>query len=301
MVKNYLLLRGQEEFGPFSRQELLDFGIRPSDLIWINGTSTAWQKAESILGLAFHSETEEFLDQASARNIYVSLPTASISQITQSANENSQAELLNDQASAVREEAVEYHVENKKRWIRRWLPENGGMNIAAAFIGIILSAFIISQMINGFSSPASLSQQSLAAIPINQDKQADPTYQNALTTENIPVPDTTKIVKPAKPKNIRKQIQIEGSDYKVGFFGGINNLELTISNNSPHFVDRIEVEVTYYKPNGDELEKANYELLNLKPKSTKVLPVPPTKRGVKVSYKVLNIYSRQYTDLLKQI
>ena len=42
MSKVYLLLRNNQEFGPFTIDELLQQQLRPTDMLWIEGRSRAW-------------------------------------------------------------------------------------------------------------------------------------------------------------------------------------------------------------------------------------------------------------------
>ncbi len=42
MQKVYLLLRNNKQSGPYSLEELIQSGIKPLDLIWIEGASTSW-------------------------------------------------------------------------------------------------------------------------------------------------------------------------------------------------------------------------------------------------------------------
>ena len=42
MDKVYLLLRNNQQTGPFTIGELLQQQLQPSDMIWIEGKSTAW-------------------------------------------------------------------------------------------------------------------------------------------------------------------------------------------------------------------------------------------------------------------
>ncbi|HLK30306.1 MAG TPA: response regulator [Puia sp.] len=44
----YLLLRNNKQSGPYTLDELKSFGIRPTDLLWIEGRSTAWHFADEI-------------------------------------------------------------------------------------------------------------------------------------------------------------------------------------------------------------------------------------------------------------
>ena len=48
MQKVYLLLRSNQQTGPFSLEELLQFDLKPYDLIWIEGRSAGWYYPQEI-------------------------------------------------------------------------------------------------------------------------------------------------------------------------------------------------------------------------------------------------------------
>jgi len=48
MQKSYLLLRHNQQSGPFSLEELLRMSLQPKDLIWIIGQSAGWRYPEEI-------------------------------------------------------------------------------------------------------------------------------------------------------------------------------------------------------------------------------------------------------------
>lgn len=48
MQKIYLLLRNNNQLGPFTIEELLDQELLPSDLVWIEGKSLAWSYASEL-------------------------------------------------------------------------------------------------------------------------------------------------------------------------------------------------------------------------------------------------------------
>ena len=43
MQKVYLLLRNNQQAGPYTLEELLAIGVKPTDLIWVEGKSAAWR------------------------------------------------------------------------------------------------------------------------------------------------------------------------------------------------------------------------------------------------------------------
>ena len=44
----YFLLQNSRQVGPYTQQDLMQIGIRPTDLVWIQGKSTTWQTAEAV-------------------------------------------------------------------------------------------------------------------------------------------------------------------------------------------------------------------------------------------------------------
>jgi hypothetical protein len=84
-------------------------------------------------------------------------------------------------------------------------------------------------------------------------------------------------------------IQISANDYKVGLFGGISDLELSLTNPSSLTVQKAIVEVEYLKPNGSVIKSQNFDVENISPGSSKKLVVPSNKRGVKVRYRVVSV------------
>ena len=51
MPKVYLLLRNNQQTGPFSLEELLQYDLKPYDLIWIEGKSAGWYYPQEIQAL----------------------------------------------------------------------------------------------------------------------------------------------------------------------------------------------------------------------------------------------------------
>ena len=98
-------------------------------------------------------------------------------------------------------------------------------------------------------------------------------------------------------QDIKKQVSLKGSGYTVGYFGGISGLKLTVSNRSQHFINQVELEINYLKRNGDIVETSTYQIPAVEPHSSQTLCVPPVRNGVKVRYRIMYIYARQYPSL----
>src|SRR5438309_6610565 len=48
MHKAFLLLRDNKESGPYSLQEIIALGLKPFDLIWVEGKSAGWRYPAEI-------------------------------------------------------------------------------------------------------------------------------------------------------------------------------------------------------------------------------------------------------------
>jgi hypothetical protein len=59
-MDTYLLLRSNKQSGPYSLQQLVNFGLKPYDLVWLEGKSAAWRYPSEVEGLkAYAPATEE--------------------------------------------------------------------------------------------------------------------------------------------------------------------------------------------------------------------------------------------------
>ena len=59
-MDTYLLLRSNKQSGPYDLQQLVSFGLKPYDLVWVEGKSAAWRYPSEVDGLkAFSPATEE--------------------------------------------------------------------------------------------------------------------------------------------------------------------------------------------------------------------------------------------------
>ena len=59
IMTSYLLLRNNKESGPFSLNELITLGLKPYDLVWVNGKSAAWRYPGEITELAAYAPVVE--------------------------------------------------------------------------------------------------------------------------------------------------------------------------------------------------------------------------------------------------
>src|SRR5688572_4519767 len=47
-MTTYILLRSNKESGPYSIEQLRELGVKPNDLIWVEGQSASWRNPHEI-------------------------------------------------------------------------------------------------------------------------------------------------------------------------------------------------------------------------------------------------------------
>ena len=311
-MKCYLLLRENVENGPYTLDELKALNLLPTDLIWVEGSSQCWRFPYEINGLASfvqpaqQKEKQTFEPDAASptSRVFVAFPPqlqnlitpAQLAKYTTDAPEASsepQTPLPN-----LETQLEEHHRAKAFRFraSRQTSPAMGW--IAAVCTGVLISAVLIKKMVDAVEVQQ-LPVKAAAALPDSNPQAGgaeDKTYRNALATELVPVDTAVALEKPvkkAKKVSIKKQVRVRASAYRKGVFGGIQGLTLLVDNASDHVLDKVTIEVAYLKPNGDVIEKENHHLRAVAPKSSKTLVVPPSKRGVKVEYKITKIQSHE--------
>lgn len=299
-MKKYLLLRNNHESGPHSIETIASLGLLPLDLIWIEGESTAWKYPEEIEELE-HLVSKDFVQQE-RKNVFVSLPPSDevVVQINEEYTETPVADTISciekNEEQPLSEFRENYRASNQKKpiWSKKIFQFSNEMNVAAVFIGVVLGAIVIKQLVDGVA-PTSL-EATATAIPIFDreiEKQPDANIKNAIVKEIVPVYKKSHS-KSSKPANIKKQLKIETNKYKVGLFGGINDLQLTVFNSSTQFVDRVVVALDYLRPNGVVVQSENVSFSAIKPLGAQTITIPASNRGVKVRYKIIKVSAHNF-------
>ena len=93
-------------------------------------------------------------------------------------------------------------------------------------------------------------------------------------------------------------MKLKVNDYKRKVFGGIQDLELSIVNNSGYILDNVEVELHYLKPSELVLKTEKIHFSNIAPNGSMTKKIPDSQRGIKVTYEIKNIESSQYDKSL---
>jgi hypothetical protein len=107
---------------------------------------------------------------------------------------------------------------------------------------------------------------------------------------DAPGNSTTKSTeRSASTNELSNQVIVTSNDYKKVAFGGIRDLQLTVTNDSKFVLDNVTVELQYLKPSEQTLRTENIQFTSIGPKSASTVRVPDTNRGIKVIYRIISI------------
>jgi len=93
--------------------------------------------------------------------------------------------------------------------------------------------------------------------------------------------------------NLSNLVSIGASGYTVGTFGGISDLQLTVSNHSVYSLDLVVVEVQYIQSNKKVFKTENLYFRGIAPGSALMQEAPKSSRGIKVQYKITLVNSKE--------
>lgn len=145
------------------------------------------------------------------------------------------------------------------------------------------------------AGPEKKQPDTVAAAKASKAKKANKNALAALPVVAAEVPEAVppeavdEKPEPAKAASQPPSLQLSANDYKVGLFGGISDLEITVANPSGQSVGKAVVEIEFLKPNGNVVRTQTVTAENLPAGSSKTVAVPSSGRGVKVRYRVASV------------
>lgn len=138
------------------------------------------------------------------------------------------------------------------------------------------------------------SEESIAVNikPISENKKT--VKRESTTTQQPETSNEQPITNNQKPAvNLAKDLNITASNYKKATFGGISNLEFTVTNSSNYTIDMVAAEVEYYTANKKIYKTETIYFNNIAPNGTQVQKAPDSNRGYEVKYRISLISSKQ--------
>lgn len=137
--------------------------------------------------------------------------------------------------------------------------------------------------------PPGQNNKSIALPASNTSPQQVEATPAVMETREKPI--NPEVIEKAR-KNIYEQVRAEASAYKVGVFGGVSDLDVTIVNTSLYTLDQVAVEVKYYGMEKKLVKTQTIIFNNVPPGKRRTLEVPKTNRGQTIECSVISINSK---------
>jgi hypothetical protein len=128
--------------------------------------------------------------------------------------------------------------------------------------------------------------------PLQTDPRTGERNRNTRNENDVTVdedkPSIKAVMKPRK-SGLESMVSVTSNDYKRVAFGGIRNLELTVTNESKFILDKVTVELQYLKPSEEPLKTELIQFHSVSPNGAMTMKIRDTNRGIKVLYKIIDI------------
>ncbi|GAA4331082.1 hypothetical protein [Flaviaesturariibacter amylovorans] len=298
-MKNYLLLRNNEESGPYSLAELKALPLRRLDLVWIEGESTRWYYASERPELRPFIHLEAYAPRPVSRrpqaaqfpNSTISLPQRATPSYVDLLTPEPTAPLplpeLKERAAASEPATIFRSRTNQRR---------SGLWILGLFLMLAAGAAVLHKVVDNESS-LPVRPQTLAATPLpvlseeeSAGRPADISYQNALSRE-MRRPDSPVVDPGQLPvEELRRKVEIT-SVHEGDSPIATSELQVKVLNSSAYALDKVNFEVAFVKRDGKTVRSETYSVYSIAPGQRKILVLPHAKGSLKLRYKLLSVES----------
>ncbi len=271
-MKKYLLRRNGRILGPFPLEVLNLMEIYASDMLCEPADNNKWLPPEMVDGLENY-----IIHEAEPGEIPV----------------------VAGEKPVDGDETAKEPIKSNHDWLKKLRFQLGVFKPATLFFLLIFSTLFAKLAIDSVVDYEYYQKTSMAMVD-----QPQPPLQyvhDALVKKYFKPSDTVAStwLEPGRPSDIFRDVSVKG---KIVPSGNLDPaaLLLEIKNNSLYLVDHAEVEVEY---NDDKnvIGRHSFKISGLRPKATKSLSVPVEHANATISYKILNIYTSQYTSLTRDI
>jgi hypothetical protein len=141
------------------------------------------------------------------------------------------------------------------------------------------------------------SPRNQAATPVsNQDSVSmgiPVVHREAVHRADLPADKNGEADKDVIKNNITNLVSVGTNGYTVGTFGGITDLQLTVSNRSVYPLDLVVVEVQYIQANKKVFKTENLYFRGIGAGAALMQEAPKSTRGIKVQYKITLVNSKE--------
>lgn len=126
--------------------------------------------------------------------------------------------------------------------------------------------------------------QQAAAQAKTEVKPVNTNEQNPVKQEPVaPAPKKVDI------NQVISQVSANANNYKVGVFGGVSKIEITVRNGSSVALDDVTVEVSYISASDNVIQTKTIHTGPMGASSTQVVPAPSSNRGARIEWRISQV------------
>ncbi|HPZ88571.1 MAG TPA: hypothetical protein PLQ32_10730 [Flavihumibacter sp.] len=286
----YRLLRDNRETGPYSLGDLVALPLKAYDLIWVDGRSAAWKYPSEYEELKAHAPavTDDFYQQFHA-------PVATTPKAVEPIRKNGENKTHKKAVSIILPEspafsaviaqtvamapvAEKLHIDWPKPHRKSMKPYIGG--------GLVLLA-----LVGGIYFFSSYYAHTSAATDSTANTNNIVTY-----TANTPAANNMIVVSPLEFAVLKKDLTLRTNDYGDSFFGGINDLQLTIANKGTTVLRDIIVQVDYLAKDKAILDVETIHFGYLQAGASQTADAPASDKAVAVQTRIISVNGFRSSD-----
>ncbi|HSB94689.1 MAG TPA: hypothetical protein VLC28_16310, partial [Flavitalea sp.] len=124
--------------------------------------------------------------------------------------------------------------------------------------------------------------------PVENIEPAKPEAETIITVDTPVVKD-----KGLDKYRVRNQLSVSANDYGKGIFGGVHDIELTVTNRSIHFIDDVTIQLEYLLAGKKVHRTTLLHVTDIPASSAKVITAPKNSRGVSIQYWITDWTSKE--------
>lgn len=130
--------------------------------------------------------------------------------------------------------------------------------------------------------------------PVTKTAPVTTAVQKQPVVEEIPAEPEVPELSAEELQNLKKQVMAQvnletNPDYKIGAFGGVEDLTILLTNNSNEALNHVAVRVNFYNQNRKSVRTQNLSFYNVNAGEAKKLEVPKSNRGVEFSVELVAV------------
>jgi hypothetical protein len=316
IMQQYRLLRNNRETGPYTWQDLIDLGLKAYDLVWAEGKSSSWRYPSEFEELKAYAPqaTEDFYVQfhTPALAKQVAQPTAVKSAPVKKNNQRRYVSVILPQMTKKPEVAsivqpivqpiiqpmvqpvakmpekteipqredryVSISDAHPNRFRNRFL-------IAGAFLVVLAGGIYFGTSQKSWQKPEVIKPDQQAEFP---EKLINPS--TGLTDQFKE--DEIARLQPNAVLNFaafKRYVKVIPGNFKVGFFGGVYNLQLIVKNTSNNPLRNIVIAIDYLNKNKTISHTENISIDAIEANQSLTVLVPDSRDGIAFQTRVIGV------------